>query len=142
MALLPDVHVNLDRPTIQHIYQLFMPVVPGGTLVIGFVFAHPDYLGRFATAGVGYYSRIAATVFIAYVAGLILYMLSVHVALILSTCLGALCQSNPKLRPVRDNSAVSQNHVWRTVANAFLGRQLAPTPPTLAGSGGLFTTAK
>jgi hypothetical protein len=133
MPMIPDVHVNLDRPTIQHIYQLFMPIVPGGTLVIGFVLVHPDYLARLAASGIGYYSRIAAMVFVAYAVGLLLYALSVHFAFIVNTCLAHVVGRSQKLRPLRNNASISQNHVWRTVANAFLGEQLAPVPPTLLG---------
>ncbi len=142
MALLPDLHVNLDRPTIQHIYQLFLPIVPGGTLVIGILAAHPNYLKQLATAtGVGYYSLVATTVFIAYSAGVMLYAFGVHFGLLLSTFVGVVFDRNQKLRPFRENLSISQNHVWRTVADAFLGKQLAPAPPTLPGSDGLFTNA-
>lgn len=43
MSMFPEVHVTLDRPTINHIYQLFLPLVPGGTLVIGLRFTHPRF---------------------------------------------------------------------------------------------------
>ena len=141
MPLLPDVHVTLDRPTIQHIYQLFLPIVPGGTLVLGFVLVHPHSLGHFAAEqGMGYYSLIAAVVFLSYVAGLMLYALSFYFGAILSTSLNELCRRSPKCRPSRNNSSISQNHVWRTVAAAFLGKQLAPSQPGLPGSS-LFTTS-
>jgi hypothetical protein len=134
MALLPDVHVNLDRPTIQHIYQLFLPLVPGGALVIGLLSAHPDWFGRFgAASGVGYYSRIAGIIFLAYAVGLMLFLLSVHFGALLTYYLGNLCARSPKLRPIRTNLSISQNRVWRTVAAEFLGKQLAPTPPALPG---------
>lgn len=85
MALLPDVHVSLDRPTIQHIYQLFLPLVPGGAFVIGLMLARSDLVAYFAvSSGLGYFSRVAAMVFSAYVAGVLLYALSVHFGSLLS----------------------------------------------------------
>lgn len=139
MALLPDVHVNLDRPTIQHIYQLFVPLVPGGAFVTGFVLARPDCLAYFAAAsGLGYYSRIAAMIFVAYVAGLLLYALSVHFGSILSLCVSYLVGRNEKLRPTRINTSTSQTRTWRSVASTFLGEQLVPPPPD---GGSMYTTS-
>jgi hypothetical protein len=142
MALLPEVHVSLDRPTIQHIYQLFLPFFPGGTLILGLALARPDSLAYFAASrGIGYYSLIVAAVFLAYVAGLMLYSLSLNFGAILSTILNQLCWTSTKCRPTRNNATTSQNHVWRTVAAAFLGKQLTPSSPAgLAGSG-LFTSS-
>lgn len=120
MALLPDVHVNLDRPTIQHIYQLFLPIIPGGALVIGLLLTHPDYMTHFAVA------QIIGTVFVAYAAGLMLFVLSTHFAGMLSLSVAVHCNKNPKRRPSRENMSISQNFVWRRVATAFLGDKLAP----------------
>jgi hypothetical protein len=142
MALLPEVHVNLDRPTIQHIYQLFLPIVPGGALVIGYAMAHPQHVKCFvAGMGIGYYSLIAAAVFIAYVAGLMLFALSIHVGAMFSFWMGWLCGKIPRLLPIRNNVSTSQSHVWRTVAASFLGDELSPKPPTVEGATGLFTTS-
>ena len=141
MSLLPEVRLNLDRPTIQHIYELFLPIIPGGTLVMGLLSARPEWLVHLgAASGVGYYSRIAGIVFLAYVAGLMLFVLSIHVGGLLMGALNEIYSRSPKLRPVRINLSISQNRVWRTVADAFLGKQLAPTPPALSGSG-LFTNS-
>jgi hypothetical protein len=134
--MLPEVHVNLDRPTIHHIYELFLPLFPGGALVVGLVVAHPQFSIRAAAAGIGYYSRVTAVVFVAYAAGLILYALSTLFGALLSFSLTNLYFGNPKLRPVRNNRTISQNHVWRTVAATFLGQPLVPPPPAT----GLFTT--
>ena len=136
MAMLPEVHVNLDRPTIHHIYELFLPLFPGGVLVAGLVVAHPQFSIRAAAVGIGYYSRVAAVVFVAYTAGLILYALSTIFGALLSFLLTNLYFGSAKLRPFRNNRTISQNHVWRTVASTFLGQQLVPPPPAT----GLFTT--
>jgi len=142
MPLLPEVHVSLDRPTIQHIYQLFLPFFPGGTLVLGLALAHPDSLAYFAASrGIGYSSLIVAAVFLAYVAGLMLYVASFHFGGFLSTGVNQLCWRSPKCRPARNNSSISQNHVWRTVAAAFLGKQLTPSPPAGVPGSGLFTNS-
>jgi hypothetical protein len=140
MPMFPEVHITLDRPTINHIYQLFLPFVPGGTLVIGLRLTNPRFSGIVATAGLGRYSRAAVVVFAAYATGLMLYALSVHFAALLSTVAVSLVFKNQRTRPSRDNALISKNPVWRTVAAAFLGDKLIPTVPSLEGSS-LKTTA-
>ena len=131
--MLPEVHVNLDRPTIQHIYQLFLPLVPGGALVIGLLATHPCFCPLAGANGLVYYSRIAVMVFIAYITGLMLYAVSVFFAAALSQLAGYMCFRVQKWRPSRNNLLISQNRVWRTVAANFLGAQLTPTLPSGGG---------
>jgi hypothetical protein len=138
--MFPDVHVNLDRPTIQHIYQLFLPFVPGFTLVIGLGVAHPNFASHMAAIGLGYYSRIVVMVFIAYAVGLILHAASLYFGATVSLSMTALYSKVPKWRPFRNNLVISQNRVWRTVAATFLGNQLIPKLPIEPGSE-LTTTA-
>ena len=44
MALLPEVHVNFDQPSFEQAYQrllqIFLPAIPGLTLVGGLLFAY------------------------------------------------------------------------------------------------------
>jgi len=135
MAMLPEVHVTLDRPTIQHIYQLFLPFVPGCTLVVGLALAHHSLSPLGAATTLGRYSRIGVAAFGAYITGLTLYALSFYFGSILSVIASNLCFRVQKCRPFRKNLTTSQNHVWRTVAATFLGNQLTPPPPAVPGSG-------
>jgi hypothetical protein len=129
MAMLPEVHVSLDRPTIQHIHQLFLPLVPGGTLVLGLILTHPHSAALAAVQGLRDYQRIALIVFFSYSAGLILYAASGYFASILSLSVATLYYRILKKTTVRNNLKFSQNRVWRTVAAKFLDTQLAPPPP-------------
>ena len=139
--MLPEVHINLDRLAIHHIYQVFLPFVPGCTLLIGLLLAHPEFSVLAAVAGLGYYSRLAAVVFVAYAAGLVLYAVSAFFGAALSTSASRLCFTIKRWRPIRDNLVISQNRVWRTVAASFLGNKLPPIPPVLPGSSGLTTAS-
>src|SRR5216684_3619191 len=92
MALLPDVHVNLDRPTFenayQRAYQIVLPLIPGWTLAGGFVFAnHHLAYGVAASLGLGRYSRVAVFLCSVYVAGLVLYGFGLAVMVIWSIAL-------------------------------------------------------
>ncbi len=142
MAMLPEVHVNLDRPAIQHIYQLFLPFVPGGTLVTGLILAHPRFSPLASATSFGRYSRITVAAFAAYIAGLMLYALSVYFGAILSAVASNLWFKIPKWRPFRNNIVISQNRVWRTVAARFLDNPLTPAPPALPGTGLLTTSVQ
>lgn len=129
--MLPEVHVSLDRLTIQHIYQYVLPFVPGSTLVIGILWANSLFHGLSGASGLEYLLRIAALAFIAYAVGLMLYALSAIFGSFVSTLTAMVWFSNPKWRPSRDNKTISRNRVWRNVTVNFLGTQLTPRPPDL-----------
>jgi hypothetical protein len=92
------------------------------------------FSGLMEATGLDRYSRVGIMVFAAYATGLMLYALSVHFGAILSTAVSSLFFALPKLRPFRNNLAISQNPVWRTVAATFLGSKLTPAAPSLPGS--------
>ena len=130
MALLPEVHVNFGQVTFERIYQIFLPLIPGGTLVGGLLLAHPEFASHTTSVlGLGRYSRIGLAVFTVYVSGLLLYGVSISVmgtfALVAAFTIGK------KFRAVRDNLALSQRPVWRRLATGFLGNDLVPSLPTL-----------
>jgi hypothetical protein len=134
--MMPAVHVALDRPAIHHIYEVILPVVPGGILVTGLLFAHPQFSARAATLGIGYYTRVSVAGLFAYAVGLLLFAWSNHFGVLVSTAAAAFYFRKGKHPPKgRGNRIVSQNHVWRTAAANVLGDRLAPSPP----STGFFT---
>src|ERR1700737_4760844 len=78
MALLPEIRVNFDQLTFERVYQIFLPLIPGCTLVGGLMMAHPQSAYSVAVAlGLGRYSRIGALLCCVYIVGLILYGFSV-----------------------------------------------------------------
>jgi len=139
MAMLPEVHVSLDRLAIQHIYQLFLPLVPGGTLVIGLCVAYQSPLA--SPSVFAYLGRVAAVCFFAFAVGLMLTAVSTICSGVAVGVVQAIVFRNPRLRPSRSNRPISQNPLWRTVAAAFLDK-LAPTPPPPNATGsGIFISA-
>jgi hypothetical protein len=123
MSLLPEIHVDFGQLTFERIYQVLLPLIPGGTLVGGLVLTYPQ---RVHDLGLGRYSRVAVIVCSAYIAGVILYGFSVTVTgnctILFATLLS---KRSPPLRP---NLVPSQSWVWRCVAGEFLGQSLSPPP--------------
>jgi hypothetical protein len=133
MSMLPDVHVNLGPVTFERVYQIFLPLVPGGTLVGGLVLAYPQRVHEVEVAlGLGRYSRAALLVCSIYLVGFILYGFSLTVS---GNCGVFLVMMVYKLwPPKRDNEGPSKSWVWRRVASEFLGQSLSPSPSTAPGA--------
>jgi hypothetical protein len=138
MALLPEIHVNFDQVTYERVYQLFLPLIPGSTLVGGLVLAHPDRASAIvAVLGLGRYSRIAALVCCVYIVGLILYGFSMAVTGGVSLLVPWFLNKIKRPFPTRPNAVSAKSTVWRRVAAEFLGT-LTPlpsamfVPPTIA----------
>jgi hypothetical protein len=126
MALLPEIHVNFDQLTFERIYQVFLPLIPGCTLVGGLMFAHADSVHAITVAlGMGRYSRVAVFLGSVYVAGLILYGFSMGIIGNCSTFLAFLV--GKMWPPRRQNEVSSKSVIWRRVAAEFLGT-LTPLP--------------
>ncbi len=124
----PQINLNVGPLTLQHLYLLFVPLIPGGLLVGGFLMAHPRLTAVEAGAlGLGHYSWIAALVFVSYVVGFTLYFLSLAFCGVLSAVLLTIAFRKGGL--VRNNLGLSQRPVWRRVAARFLGQGLAPQAP-------------
>lgn len=125
MALLPEIHVNFGQITFERFYQVFLPLIPGGTLVGGLVLAHPQRVHDMEfNLGLGRYSRVVILVCSVYIAGLILYGISLAIS---GNCSVFLAGLVPKLwPPMRPNEAPSKSWVWRCVASEFLGTSLSP----------------
>jgi hypothetical protein len=138
MSMLPEIRVDFGPVTFERIYQIFLPLIPGGTLVGGLVLAHPQRVHDIElTLGLGRYSRIAILVCSIYLVGFILYGFSLMIS---GNCAVLFANVVPKLwPPVRPNEAPSKSWVWRCVAAEFLGQSLSPPPlaaptPPLAGN--------
>ena len=136
MALIPDVHLNFGQVTFERIYQIFLPLVPGGTLVGGLMLANPGKAHTVATTlGLGPYSRFALLACAVYIVGLVLYGFSVAVtawfSILLSSLVGRWWPS------IRKNETSSRSTMWRRVAAQLLGTLTppAPLPPAPALSG-------
>jgi hypothetical protein len=133
MTMLPEVHVNLGQVTFERIYQVFLPLIPGGTLVGGLVLAYPQRVHEAeVTLGLGRYSRVAVLVCSVYLVGFILYGFSLVVS---GNCAVFLANIVPRLWPPnRANEGPSKSWVWRCVASEFLGPSLSPSPSTVPGA--------
>jgi len=128
MSILPEIHVNLGQVTFERIYQVFLPLIPGGTLVGGLVLAYPQRVhDAEVTLGLGSYSRTAVFLCSIYLAGFILYGFSLTISGNFSVLLANIV---PKVwLPGRPNEGASKSWVWRCVAQEFLGQSLSPPPP-------------
>lgn len=128
MALLPEIHVNFGQLALERIYQLFLPLIPGGTLVGGLVLAHPAASNTMAaTLGLGRYSRVGLLVLIVYIVGWLLHGFSIFVTGNCSALLGYIV--GKKWPPKRENEVPSKSFIFRRVASEFLGTALTPSPP-------------
>lgn len=135
MALLPEVHIHFGQLTFERIYQVFLPLVPGATLVGGLMLAHPTSAQSAVLAfGIGRYLGYAILVCAAYIVGLMLYRFSTLSAGIVTGTLNTIVVR--KWPPRRQNLASSQTTLFRRVAAEFLGSSLAPPPtnPPLSGN--------
>jgi hypothetical protein len=128
MALLPEVHVNFGQVAFERIYQIFMPLIPGSTLVGGLMLVYPASAAAASSAlGLGRYSRFALLLCIIYIVGFVLYGLSVFVTANCSVILTDIVFK--KWPPKRPNQVSSKSTVWRRVASEFLGASLTPPLP-------------
>ena len=133
MSMLPEIHFNFGQVTFERIYQVFLPLIPGGTLVGGLVLAYPQRVhDAEVTLGLGPYSRVAVLICGIYLVGFILYGFSLMVS---GNCAVLLANIVPRYWPPnRPNEGPSKSWVWRRVATEFLGPSLSPSPSTVPGA--------
>jgi hypothetical protein len=139
MALLPEVHVNVGQLTFERIYQIFLPLIPGCTLVGGLMLAHPQSANTIAlNLGLGRYFRIGVLLCCIYVVGLTLYGFSVVITSYCSILVGWFFGKIKIPFPKRQNEVPSKSTIWRRVAAEFLGTltplQAGPHLPAIAGN--------
>lgn len=125
MPSFPEVHVDLGQIKFDRIYQLFLPLIPGGALVGGLLISHPASASALAISlGLGRYSRFAFLVCAVYIVGLVLYGFSLAVAGNSSLLLTWIV-FKMGFKMLR-NDAPSKNFVWRRVAYTFLAKSFPP----------------
>jgi len=133
MSMLPEIRVDFGQVTFERIYQVFLPLVPGGTLVGGLVFSYPQRVHDLeATLGLGRYSRVALLICSVYLVGFILYGFSLMISGNFMVLLGSVVYKF--WPPNRPNEGPSKSWVWRRVAAEFLGQSLSPSPATVPGA--------
>lgn len=128
----PALGIDLGKVSFHRFYQLFLPFLPGGTLLIGLVLAHPDFIrGMTVALGLGRYSRMGAIAFGSYVVGLLLYGFSYCLCSLLERVLFTVMVK--LFRPKRENVELSKRAAWRRAAANMLGPDIIPRWP---GTGG------
>jgi len=128
----PTLGIDFGKVSFHRFYQLFLPFLPGGTLLIGLVLAYPDFFRRMMAApGLGRYSQVSALAFGSYVVGLFLYGFSYSLCSLLERVGFALVVK--LFPPYRNNIELSKRHAWRRAAANLLGPDVIPRWP---GTGG------
>src|SRR6202044_1809422 len=108
----PSLGIDFGKVSFHRFYQLFLPFLPGGTLVLGLVLAYPDCFHRAKlTLEMGHYSRLAMLFFGSYGAGLLLYGFALAVSTICQLIgWAAITKLWP---PTRNNLDFSKRVAWR-----------------------------
>ena len=143
--MFPQIHFNFGPTSVDKLYQILLPLVPGSIVVAGTLVLRPSL--RSQLAGIhdpNSYIWLGILVFCAYVVGYILYALSGTVAGLIS---GGLLLVFNFWNPERPNFLLSQRPIWRRVTAQFLGNlgpaepQMPPiTAETVADVGTMFQT--
>jgi hypothetical protein len=143
--MFPQIYFNFGSTSVDKLYQILLPLVPGSIVVAGTLVLRPSL--RSQLAGIhdpNSYAWIGILIFCGYVVGYILYALSGTVAGLIS---GGLVLVFNFWNPERPNFLLSQRPIWRRVSAQFLG-DLAPVEPqippitaaTVANVGTMFQT--
>lgn len=124
----PQFHFNFGPTSFDRVYQLSLPLIPGGLFVGGLLVARPGLALSVRNAlGFGESVGFIVLVFVAYTVGFVLFAASGLLAGIVSGITqGFVFRS---WTPTRWSFLLSQATVWRQVATEFLGK-LAPTLPS------------
>jgi len=126
--MIPQIHFNFGPTSVDKLYQILLPLVPGSIVVAGTLVLRPSL--RSQLAGIhdpNSYVWLGILVFCAYVVGYILFALSGTVAGLIS---GGLLLVFNFWNPERPNFLNSQRPIWRRVSAQFLGN-LAPVEPQM-----------
>lgn len=125
--MLPQIHFNFGPTAFDRIYQLSLPIIPGGVFVGGLFQARPDlFITLRSAVSLHPYASFAVFVFAAYVAGFVLFGVSAMLTGIVSGITQGLVLRS--WTPLRASYSLSQCTIWRQVASKFLG-ELAPALP-------------
>ena len=78
---MPDIKLDFSRVTYSNVLELLAPIVPGGILGVGTLVLNPRLSAELLwNPYLGYRSRLAAAIFISYLAGLLLNLLVGYVS--------------------------------------------------------------
>jgi hypothetical protein len=123
----PPLQVSVGRLSYNRAYQLLIPFLPGGTLVLLLMLRRPYLISHgSAELGLGHFGLAAALIFGAYVAGFILQFLSTGVQAAISF---AFWSQRRRKYHHRDYPELAKSRVWRSIATQFLGEKLTPPTP-------------
>jgi hypothetical protein len=143
--VLPQIHFNFGPTSVDKLYQIALPLIPGSIVVAGTFVLKPSLRSQFAAIYDPHsYVWLGILILSAYVVGYLLYALSGTVAGLVS---GGLLLVFNYWKPERPNFLLSQRPIWRKVGAQFLGN-LAPVEPqmppitaeTVANVGTMFQT--
>jgi hypothetical protein len=71
--LVPDIKLDFSNVTYSSVLEIIAPIVPGAILAVGTLVLNPSLAAKLlSNPYLGYRSRLAASVFISYAAGLLL----------------------------------------------------------------------
>ncbi len=143
--MFPQIHLNFGPTSVDKLYQIALPLIPGSLVVAGALGLRPSLRIQLAAIYDPHsYVWLGILILGAYVVGYILYALSGTVAGLVS---GGLFLVFNFWNPERPNFLLSQRPIWRKVSAQFLG-DLAPVEPqmppitaaTVANVGTMFQT--
>jgi len=129
--MFPQIHLNFGPTSVDKLYQIAVPLIPGSLVVAGTFLLRPSLRSQLAAIFDPHSSVWFGTLLLCtYVVGYILYALSGTAAGFVS---GGLLLVFNFWNPERPNFLLSQRPIWRKVAGEFLGKTLAPAePPAIA----------
>jgi hypothetical protein len=125
-GLVPDIKLDFSHVTYSGVLEIVAPIVPGGILAIGTLVLNPKLASMLlSNPYLGYRSRVAAGIFISYIAGLLLYLLVNYTSYFVGYMVGYFFRNQMTLpTPYKDP-------LWRRMARIVLGPDLAPATDEL-----------
>jgi hypothetical protein len=126
--MFPQIHFNFGPTSVDKLYQILLPLVPGSVVVAGALVLNPSLRGQLTGIhDANSYVWIGILIFCSYVVGYILYAFSGTATGLIS---GGLLLVFNFWNPERPNFLLSQRTIWRRVSAQFLG-DLAPVEPQM-----------
>jgi hypothetical protein len=126
--MMPQIHFNFGPTSLDRLYQVSLPLIPGGVFTGGLLMAQPGIgLSLRNAFGSNPYAGLAVFIFATYIVGFVLFAWSSILAGIASGITQGLVFRS--WTPARWSWLLSQSAVWRKVAAMFLGKELAPAVP-------------
>jgi hypothetical protein len=115
------IKLDLSRLSYPALIESLAPILPGGVLVFGYLLSTNGGAASrlFATASVGYYSKLTVVAFAVYAVGFVIHLLTVSLSMISIPLLANFMQRRLFLDPSKDKQ-------WRRLAKRFLGNDVAP----------------